>query len=223
MKVRFLTLLTTLAFFGFTVCAFAGPPDKCFPWPSCKPYSGDGEDLYTVTISGEVPGGGPLWQYDGRSIDFPAFHRPIGADAELNLDFFENLFNSQDSLDPARGTRCFSGWGDPLNSAGVLKRRKSDAHGKFWFRGSTHHISVADRKQVLYLLIVDGDFADGPEGWPENGGSLGGNYMDMTDWELKVENEGTDIAGMSCEGSGSFNDDGFYMEVFVDPSPPPSD
>jgi hypothetical protein len=39
--------------------------------------------------------------------------------------------------------------------------------------------------------------------------------MHMTDWELKVENAGTDEANMSCEGSGL---DVGFMKVSVDPS-----
>jgi len=214
MNTRFLTPLTTLVFLGFTVCAFAGPPEKCDPWPSCKPYSGDGSDLYDVTITGLVESKEPnkvnlLWQYNGKSIDYKTFHRSEDSSASLDLTFFVKHFN--DLHAGSAGTLCFAGWGDPLHSAGVLKRRKSDAHGKFWFEGYTHH-SPGERIKVLYLLIVDGYFTDGlPEDWPENSA-----VMHLDDWELKVENAGAEIADMSCEDSRYDPD---FMTVSVKPSP----
>lgn len=211
MSTRLLTLLTTLAFLGFSVSVLAGKPDKCETWPNCDGGDGGGEELYDVRITepGLVTGGGDRWKYNGRSIDYPTFNQPIGITYSLNLSFFEWHFGVQ-------GPRCFGLSGTELHTAGFGKHKGSDAHGKFWFRGFTHHKDPDDRIQVLYLLIVDGDFQGDPKGWPENGGS-GDNVMHMVDWELKVENAGANIANMSCEDSGS---DDEFMTVFVEPSPP---
>jgi hypothetical protein len=48
MNTRFLTVLTTLAFLGFSVSAFAGKVVKCQTWPNC-----DGEPItYTAELTG---------------------------------------------------------------------------------------------------------------------------------------------------------------------------
>jgi len=180
---------------------------------ACDSGDGGGAELYDVTITepGLVTGGGVRWKYNGRSIDYPTFNQPVGITASLDLTFFEE---DSGPFGP-QGLRCFGGSGDTLHTAGLLKHRGSDAHGKFWFFGYTDHVSTGERIQVLYLLIVDGWFQDGPKGWPENGFE-GGNEMHMVNWELKVENEGNTIANRSCEGSGN---DPEFMTVFVEPSP----
>ena len=215
MSTRFLTILSSLAFLGllgFSVSVLAGPPNKCDTWPNCDGGDGGGAELYDVTITGLVRGGGDRWKYNGRSIDYPTFNQPAGITASLDLAFFETYFGFGEGQ---RGTLCFGDSGGSLHTAGLVKHRGSDAHGKFWFFGKTDHEFPEEPIQVLYLLIVDGYFQYGPKGWPENGFEEG-NEMHMVNWELKVENEGSTIANRSCEGSGS--DDGF-MTVFVEPSP----
>jgi hypothetical protein len=190
----------------------AGKPDKCETWPNCDGGDGGEAELYDVTFvePGLVTGGGDRWKYNGRSIDYPAFNQPVGINYSLNLSFFKGKF------DEGRGSRCFAYSETELHTAGLSKHRGGDAHGKFWFRGFTHHSDPANRIEVLYLLIVDGYFEYGPKGWPENGG-FEDNVMHMVDWELKVENQGEETANMSCEDSGS---DDEFMKVFVNPSPP---
>ena len=215
MKIRFLTILSLLAFLGFSTSAVAHPCQENQEPPDTHKHCPDvnddvGEEYWDVVIAGPDSGGGisgvgTLWEYNGRSIDYKTFNGHANATATLNLSYFVGKFDGH-------ATECFGApiTLKPLHSGGVLKRRKSDAHGKFWFGGYTYDDeSGKDIKTVLYLLIVDGEFySGGPEGWPENGA-----VMRMDDWELKVENQGADVADRSCEGSGT---DAGFMEVFVD-------
>jgi hypothetical protein len=218
MNIRFLKSLAALVFLGLCVSgpAFAGKDKDCpGPHPSCGggPGGGDGEaELYDVTITqpGRVTGGGVRWEYNGRSIDYPANDPPVGMTGSLDLSYFVDYFGRGDGN---KGTLCFSNSGGSLHTAGVGKHKGSDAHGKFWFWGYTH---TGAPTQVLYLLIVDGHFFGDPKGWPENGLA---NEMHMEDWELKVENVGEETASRSCEGSGSsVSDEDRFMTVFVKPS-----
>jgi hypothetical protein len=56
MKIRYLTLLTTLVFLGFTVSAFAGKP-VCPGDPRCKPDDGGGDET-TAEYTAELISGG---------------------------------------------------------------------------------------------------------------------------------------------------------------------
>lgn len=207
MNTRLLTILSLLALLGFSISAYAVKP-VCPGDPRCKPDEGGGDEYYDVTITGKVGGGGDRWQYDGRGIELKGVNRHEDADGQLNLTYF----NSEDLGLGGTASQCF---GDnfaavELYSAGISKRRRSDAHGKFWFLGTTYPVPGKDTLTVLYLLVVDGDFNFGPEGWPENEA-----LMQMSDWELKVENQGAEIADRSCEGSGTVPD---FMIVSVVPT-----
>ena len=55
MKTRYLVILATLTFLGFSAPAFAPPHGACTPWPSCKndvdpPPSVDNSGLFTVEV-----------------------------------------------------------------------------------------------------------------------------------------------------------------------------
>ena len=129
MNIRFLTILTTLVFLGFSVHALAGKPDRCTPWPSCKTASSDGEELYNVeiTIDGVInSGGGYYWQYDGKGVDYFGF-QPDGY-GELNLDYFREFLDG--------GEFCFQGGLQPLFEAGLRKFKHGSALGRFWFDGT---------------------------------------------------------------------------------------
>jgi hypothetical protein len=195
MNTRFLTVLITLTFLGFTVTAIAGKPTN-FP-------------DYNVEIEGAVSGGSiEPWGYNGKQV-----YSQRGRNELMNLDYFRVEFGP-------KGLRCFGGT-DPTistnltnqmtNFGGFLRKHKKDAaNGMFWFVGSTGDVPPLERKQVLYLLEVTGEFVGGPAGWPENE-----NLMSMPNWTLKVENEGKDVARRSCEGSGTW-DSGELMMVSVD-------
>ena len=187
MKIRYLSLLTTLVFLGFTVSAFAG-----------KPVYSD----YKVVIAGAVYGGSAPppsepWGYDGNQVYSVRTHP-----GSINLNYFRTHFG-------ARGENCFGDLvvGDPVGSppppqtpfGGFLRKyQKETATGMFWFHGFTGEDEPTDRKAVLYLLKVTGVFKPSLAGWPDNKNI----FMEMPNWELTVENQGKNVALRSCEDSG---------------------
>ena len=179
MKIRYLPLLTTLVFLGFTVSAFAKGKPTNFP-------------DYDVLIAGAVSGESVAsWGYNGKQV-----YSQRGRNEEMNLNYFRAFFDS------GKGERCFGDIDAMTNFGGFLrKHKKGAANGMFWFVGSTGDTPI---EPVLYLLVVTGEFVFGPAGWPENGNVEDGNLMVMPNWTLKVENEGTDVASRSCEGSGEW-------------------
>jgi hypothetical protein len=197
MKIRYLTLLTTLVFLGFTVSAFAKGKPVYF--------------TYDVELIGDVYGESDTsWGDDGNQV-YSLRNQP----GLMNLNHFRTFFNNLRG--GKTGENCF---GDlvvavppalipapttPLRGF-LREHKKGVANGMFWFRGFTGEPLEADRKAVLYLLVVTGEFLGGSAGWPENE-----KIMDMTNWELKVENEGKSVANRSCEGSA-----GLALMVTVD-------
>ena len=77
----------------------------------------------------------------------------------------------------------------PLHQAFIKPGKKGRAEASFWFHGTTKDGMV----RVLYLLKLIGAF-ESPEVWPS------AQKLTMTDWELKVENEGKAIKSISCIG-----------------------
>jgi hypothetical protein len=196
MNTRFLTVLITLTFLGFSVTAIGGKPD--FP-------------DYNVIIDGAVSAKSVnSWGYNGKQV-----YSQRNSPEVMNLDFFREFFGP-------KGLSCFGGT-DPTvpenepnlktNFNGFLRKHKKDAaNGMFWFRG--HTSDPADGK-VLYLLEVTGKFDD-PATWPKND-----NLMSMPNWTLKVENEGKDVAWRSCEDSGTWDaEDVMIVSVSLPPPPP---
>jgi hypothetical protein len=180
MITRFLTVLITLTFLGFSVTAIGGKPTF---------------HVYDVVIAGAVSSGesSDFWGYNGKQV-----YSQYGRHEEMNLNYFRAFFDPK-----GKGLSCFGGTDSTIstsppnlmtNFGGFLRKHKKDAaNGMFWFRG---HTSDTADGTVLYLLEVTGEF-DNPPGWPENG-----SLMIMPNWTLKVENEGKDVASRSCEDSG---------------------
>jgi len=79
-----------------------------------------------------------------------------------------------------------------LHQTLIKPGKKGRAEANFWFHGKTF---LRDER-VLYVLKLFGEFANGGD-WP------GAQTLDMTTWELKVENEGKTIKEISCQGDGS--------------------
>ena len=61
MNTRFLTVLTTLVFLGFSISVLAAPPSKCEPWPQCKDDGGGGGG--EPTSYDVIDGGGDMGVY----------------------------------------------------------------------------------------------------------------------------------------------------------------
>lgn len=86
-----------------------------------------------------------------------------------------------------------------LHQAIIKSGKKGRAEAYFWFHGETHSPLVdgdSINVRVLYLLTLIGKFDELAETWPS------AQTLTMTSWELKVENEGKTIKGMSCQGAG---------------------
>ncbi len=183
---------------GTTLFAVA----NCTPWPSCRLYNGDGNELYEVEIFGDVQVDGHLWQYDGTTVGF-TWRQPNGHGL-LDLTTLGG--------DLADGSNCFRGQGDtgdyivPLYEAGLRKIRSSSARGLFWFDGFMRDGITP----VLYMLKVTGWFTNSTT-WPQEDG----NFMYLTKWSIAGQG-GKAIKRGSCEGSG---DDAEFMTVDAYPSP----
>lgn len=81
MKTRFLTLITALAFMGFSVSDLAARPEKCDPWPECKDDGGgSGETSATYTAALTVGG----FRFD--AVDVTPNNRGTGFTSTLPLD-----------------------------------------------------------------------------------------------------------------------------------------
>ena len=148
--------------------------------------------LYNVFIDGGInrdysgsnlPGEGWKWIWDGKQV---------GSTYAQTRKFPLGMTYIQTEV----GEDCF----DPVVLMGGFfrKAKKSTANGMLWFSGTTRD----GEDDVLYLLKIDGYFGGGPDGgFPGND-----KIMYMRDWELKVERQGDEVAGRSCEWSGEFPD-----------------
>ena len=103
MKTRYLVILATLTFLGFSAPAFAPPHGACTPWPSCKndvdpPPSVDNSGLFTVEVFFEpLPVTGQAATASAALVNNvvgeDSDRRPsVGAtDMDLNLDLMDTL------------------------------------------------------------------------------------------------------------------------------------
>jgi len=189
MKTRYLTILTTLAFLGFSVSVVAHPCkhhiDTEPEHPHCNSTpTTDPEDLYSVSSSAgsDLYVRGFEWQEGaGKSLDGSAL---------LNLSYFHS--NGQFTND---ATKCFPANDVALFAGGLNKKGNAGAaKGMFWFVGKTGDGNT----EVLYLLQVFGKL-DYPDDWPPEKS----NVMRMTEWSMKVENEGKQVKDISCLGEGT--------------------
>ena len=80
-----------------------------------------------------------------------------------------------------------------LHQAFIKPGKKGRAEANFWFHGETFEGDV----RVLYVLKLFGD-PDSAAGFPPADKVT----LNMTSWELKVENEGKTIKAISCQREG---------------------
>lgn len=206
--IKQLTLFCTFAIFMLAVGGAVTPLQAHCQDPP-RPHSGDhphcSEPLafpvYDVVIDegyvdadGGVilPGTGIGWVYDGKAV---SSLNPRSD--QLNISYFENK-TSHDAR------KCFGtgiastipSWPEVTFGGMLRKQRKATAEGFFWFRGTT--IDPNDG-EVLYLLKIEGGFAEGPNGFPKND-----EIMMMNKWTLKLENQGAAVTSRACVGEGEF-------------------
>ena len=202
-RLRLSTLSLTMAIvvmtLGYATPSFAAKPGACDqdpPHPSCK--TGDDTDgaAFNVDIgaSGDAlqggSGGNPWLQgVGGKNSIGLNDASPAGLDVGTltgvaALTDEDTTCFPTDFLSPH--TASFQ-----LHQAFIKSGKKGRAEASFWFHGKT----FLDDVRVLYLLKLFGEFESGKE-WP------GAQTLTMTDWELKVENEGKAIKMISCQGEG---------------------
>jgi hypothetical protein len=224
--------------------ALAKPPcpnDPDLKWPKCEPTGGDSTTrYYDVTIKWPNPdvvvGGGENWMTSNSGdVDYSHFD-PITSTAVLNLDFFQDYFNSV--LGDQKGEKCFPDNATkpdettptvtvPLYAAGMNDKKNNGAQARFWFEGWTH---TDPPVEVLYLLSFFKGQVDKEEDWPpaESNTMTWGVPDDSSEWKMRPENQGASILANSCvRGKDAFSldvgDDRFgpvFIKVDVAANPP---
>ena len=175
-------------------CNVDSPPAESYPVYDVF-IDGGFNDPYVVGFL--LPGEGLKWIWNGRQVG-STYEQ--GRTSQLDMTWIRSKV----------GDGCFP---SEVGFGGFFrKHKKSTANGMFWFPGTTSD----GLDNVLYLLKIDGYFFGGPSvnGFPGND-----EFMYMTDWELKVEGQGADVASRSCESSGTFDYDVpvIFEEIIEEP------
>ena len=215
MKIRFFSLLITLAFLAFSGLAVAHPckHHEVKTHEHCSPATDPVTSLYTVTSTGGTTGThehGLVWGWDwldgaAKSVDYVDF-KNVGWGA-VNLSYFQAL-NGPFSTN---GVNCFPSVDVQLHAGGFGKSKHSSANGKFWFQGFTNDGSGIP---VLYLLQLYGVFDDVKK-WPPATNTH--TLITMTAWKMSVENEGQEIKNISCLGEGDTETDPVFPTTIIFP------
>jgi len=185
MNVRYLILLTTLVFLGFSVSAFAGKYGPPYP-------------TFDVAFVGELQGHGYFWQSSKKqkSLTYWASDHLEGSEGKINGAYF----NGQFPLSTEFPALCFDGGNIAMN--GVQFFRDSD-DGAAILKISFPGHDMNGNMDFMYLLTLEGSFDD-PEDWlPEELTSVS-----FDGWKLKLMNhrENRLYSEDSCVGSGLFVD-----------------
>ena len=178
MKIRYLTLLTTLLFLGFSISAFAGKYGPPYP-------------TFDVNFGGELIGYGTLWQSSKKqkSLTYWASDHPEGSVGVINGAYFNHEFAPL----PAN---CFGG-DIAMNGVQFFREKNGDAILKISFPGHLRD-GTGD---FMYLLTLEGSFAEPSDWLPQVSTSV-----PFEGWKLKLVNtrENNLYSEVSCVGSGSF-------------------
>ena len=201
MKIRYLTLLTTLAFLGFSISAFAGKYGPPYP-------------TFDVAFDGELQGNGTLWQSSKKqkSLTYWESDHPKFSEGVINGTYFNEQFPLSLAIPPPPAT-CFDGDVD-MNGVQFFRDRDDGAAIlKISFPGHPKN-GTGD---FMYLLTLEGSF-DEPGNWlPTVSTSLPGvsTSVSLEGWKLKLMNkrENNLYSEESCVGSGSFGSDTMIVVV----------
>ena len=186
MNTRFLTLLTTLAFLGFTVSAFAVKFGAPYP-------------TFDVDFNGVLDGGyGSSWQSGKKQEGLTYWDSdPKDGDGYIGLAYFEAYFSSL----PDGTTDCFDPFPTLINGVQFFRNRDDAAVLKISFEGRERFGTMP--MDFMYLLTLEGDFAPGTGTWlPQDS-----TTVDVVSWELilKKKRENNLYSEVSCVGSGDFD------------------
>lgn len=203
-----LTTAIVVMTLGYATPAFAAKPDcdsdSDSSHPSCKT---DGDAAFTVDIGqlelGELLQGGSgddLWVQGFGGKNAIGLNDASGLDVgtltgvgSLGLDILSPLCFPADFMPPPDpGEESVHTSFSDLHQALIKPGKQGRAEASFWFHGFTNDGYMV---RVLYVLKLFGKFESNKE-WP------GAQTLEMTSWELKVENEGKTIKDKSCSGKG---------------------
>jgi len=181
MSTRFLTILTTLAFLGLSVSAFAGKYGPPYP-------------TFDVAFDGALIGGGLLWQSSQKqkSLTYWASDHPEDSEGIINGAYFDTYFSAN----------CFPDSDFPngdvaMNGVQFFRDKNGDAILKISFPGHRRD-GTGD---FMYLLTLEGSFHDSNDWLPQVS-----TFVSFEGWKLKLMNkrENNLYSEESCVGSDSF-------------------
>jgi hypothetical protein len=214
MNTRFLTVLITLAFLGFTVSAIAGKP-LC-PDGSCNgnetPAScpadcdgggGGGQEYptYDVTFNPDddlYGSGGTKWQSDQKQESITYFlSDQQGGTGVMDLSYFREPSPAGPFTYP-RGENCFD-QSTPINAVQFY----GDKNGWAIFKGSFIGHSDDGVMDFMYLFTLKGYFVDLSDWLPQIS-----TTVKITSWELKLAKKREDnlYSNITCTGDGPLAD-----------------
>jgi hypothetical protein len=189
MKIRFLTVLITLAFLGFSISAFAGKSDN--PGGGGKVYP-----TFDVDFGGLIGGSGTKWQsgqkQEGITYWLSDQKSGTGVIALIHFQDDEGPFGNF-------GKTCFPQNFTPINGVQFWRDKDGSAILKMSFLGK----SANDSMSFMYLLTLNGDF-DFPENWLPETPNLTTVTIDSWKLKLKKKHENNLYSDISCVGEDTF-------------------
>ena len=210
---------------GYATPSYAEKPDCSVndTHPSCKTDDSEGGATFTVTITGGLGllrNGAPELQ-GGSAVDdgivTPWVQGVVGKNGiGLNDASGDDVgtLTGVGGFFPVDYAPCFDFDNEDLpppheisselHQAYIRPGKKGRAEAHLWFHGETRlpldETDENKRVRVLYVLKLFGDDGSAAGFPPAENTAL---TLKMTSWELKVENEGKTIKGMSCLGEGT--------------------
>ena len=200
MKIRYLTLLTALAFIGFSVPASAHDCARHSD-PNHKHRSGGGgavDPTFDVSFDGDMAGSGTDWiqpNASAKNIRYFFHDHPHIGTGEIGLSYFQD---ESGPFPAGRGKNCFSTDLSTQVVMGMITQTKSGAAAVgILFVGKTEDEQIT----LDYDITLEGTFADRDDWTP-----VLDNTVFLTSWRLRVaqKNERKKFSNKSCVGEGTF-------------------
>ena len=207
MKTRYLAVLATVAFLGFSVPASAHPCSRD-DRPEHKHCNGGGDDSvneakYSLEFFGPIEGGSIDDQWRGnnqKDIGFGGLGR--NQTTTLDLGFFASLPTPRD------GNICFAkedvdepittGFYTNPQSMQVLRGRRGRPEAWFWIEEQTEN-----EEPARYLLIAEGESGSLSKVWlPSEVDST--VRLVFTSWDMGLDNNQTELESTACLSNGPF-------------------
>jgi hypothetical protein len=193
MNTRFLTLLTTLAFLGYSVTAFAVRPEN--PGGGGQKYP-----TYDVTFNfdGDLYGsGGTKWQSDQKQEGITYFASdPQRGTGVMDLSYFRDP-SPAGPFNSTQGSNCFI-QSTPINAVQFYRDKNGNAILKGSFIG--YSLDPAIKRTFMYLFTLTGSFDPSSDWLPD-----GSTTVTITNWKLKLAKKREDnlYSNITCTGGGT--------------------